>query len=221
LRAGYARRAVCYPVVFGGDSPFEACGESGMSMRTSALLAAAVLLAGCASDPTIEVTHRVPKGSTVAVVMFQDCAIANQTDCDGSGANAGAIFVRVLADKQGLHTASLPRPVGPKVQFSDDAAVAYAKAKGYRYVINGEVQDYYRAAVVAVHPSRVGIVVHLMSTKDGNTLGSYTYQEKSTAHISSADEMLEDMAKEFSNAIMAASKGRNQGDFMFYKPTNK
>jgi hypothetical protein len=202
------------------DSAFKACGESGMSMRSSAFLAMALLLAGCASDPSIEVTHRVPRGSTVAVVMFEDCVVANQADCDGSGAHAGAIFVRVLADKPGLKTASLPRPVGPKVTFSDDAAVAYGKAKGYRYVINGEVQDDYRAGVVAVHPSRVSITLRVLSTKDGNALATYTYQEKSTAHISSVDDMLEDMAKTLSNAIMAEQKGRRQGDFMFYKANN-
>lgn len=191
-----------------------------MSMRISAFLATALLLAGCASDPSIEVTHRVPRGSTVAVVMFEDCAIANQADCDGSGAHAGAIFVRVLADKPGLKTASLPRPVGATVPLSDDAAVAYAKAKGYRYVVNAQVQDYYRAAVVAVHPSRVSIAVRVLSTKDGNALATYTYQEKSTAHISSADDMLEDMAKQLSNAVIAEPKSRHQGDYMFYKPNN-
>lgn len=188
-----------------------------MSMRTRALLATALLLAGCGTDPSIEVTHRVPRGSTVAVVMFEDCAIAKQTDCDGSGANAGAIFVRVLAEKPGLHTASLPRPVGPKVPFSDDAAVAYAKAKGYRYVINGEVQDYYRAGVVALHASRASITVRVLSVKDGAMLASYTYQEKSTAHISTADDMLEDMAKQVANSVITEPKSRHQGDYMFYK----
>ncbi|HTV84809.1 MAG TPA: hypothetical protein VME63_05360 [Dyella sp.] len=191
-----------------------------MTMRTRALLATAVLLAGCASNPDIEVKHRVPRNSTVAVVMFQDCTIAHQTDCDGSGAHAGALFARVLADKPGLHTVALPRPVGPKVQLSDDAAVAYAKAKGYRYVINGQVQDYYRAAMVALHPSRVGVTLRVLSVKDASALASYTYQEKSTAHISTADDMLEDMAKQLSNGIITEPKSRHQGDYMFYKGNN-
>jgi TolB-like protein len=188
-----------------------------MTMRKHALLATVMLLAGCATDPSIEVTHRVPRGSTVAVVMFQDCAIANQPDCDGSGANAGSIFVRVLSQKPGLHTVSLPRPVGPKAQLTDDAAVAYAKAKGYRYVINGEVQDYYRPGHLALHSDRAGVSVRVLSVKDGDALATYTYQEDSKTHFTTPDDMLEDMAKQLAASIVAESKRQHQGDFLIYK----
>jgi TolB-like protein len=188
-----------------------------MTMRTRALLVTVMLLAGCAADPSIEVKHRVPHGSTVALVTFEDCTVANQPDCDGSGANAGSIFVRVLSQRPGLHAISLPRPVGPKVPLNDDAAVAYAKAKGYRYVINGEVQDYYRTGHLALHSDRAGVSVRLLSVKDGQTLATYTYQEDSKTHFTSPDDMLEDMAKQMATSITTEPKRQHQGDFLIYK----
>jgi TolB-like protein len=186
-------------------------------MRTRTLLAMTMLLAGCTADPSINVKHRVPNGGTIAVAMFQDCDIANQPDCDGSGAKAGAIFVRALSQSQGLHAVSLPRPVGPKAQFNDDAAVAYAKAKGYRYVINGEVTDYYGSGHLGLHSDRAGVSVRVLSTSDGQALASYTYQDNSKTHLSTPDEMLESMAGQLADSIVDRSKRKHQGHFMIYK----
>ena len=188
-----------------------------MTVRIRILLATMLLLAGCATEPSITVVHRVAAGSTVAVVMFADCQIADQADCDGSGMTAGSIFVRVLSQKSGLHVVSLPRPVGPKAPFSDDAAVAYAKAKGYRYVINGEVQDYYRTGHLSVRTNRAGISVRVLSTSKGQTLVTYTYQENSKTHLATSDDMLEDMAKQLATSMVAESKRKRQGDFLIYK----
>jgi hypothetical protein len=189
-----------------------------MTMRTCALLATALLLAGCGTDPDINVKHRVPHGGTVAVVMFKDCDIANQSDCDGSGANASSIFVRVLLQKPGLHAVSLPRPVGPKAPLTDDAAVAYAEAKGYRYVINGEVQDYLHTGHLALHSDRAAVSVRVLSVKDGQAIVTYTYKEDSKTHFTSPDDMLEDMAKQLATSIVVEPKKQRQGDYLFYKP---
>ncbi|GAB2583693.1 hypothetical protein ISP15_17055 [Dyella jejuensis] len=188
-----------------------------MTMRTRALLATVLLLAGCGTDPDITVKHRVPHGITLAVVMFRDCDIANQPDCDGSGLNAGSIFVRVLSHKPGLHAISLPRPVGPKAQLGDDAAVAYAKAKGYRYVINGEVQEYARTGHLALHSDRAGISVRVLSVKNGQALATYTYQEDSKTHFTSPDDMLEDMATQLAASIVLEPKKQRGGEFLLYK----
>jgi len=188
-----------------------------MTLRTCALLAMAMLLAGCGTDPDINVKHRVPHGGTVALVMFQDCNIANQADCTGSGATASSIFVRVLSQKPGLHAVSLPRPVAANVPFTDDAAVAYAEKKGYRYVINGEVTDYLRTGHLALHSDRAAISVRVLSVKDGQALVTYTYQEDSKTHLATPDDMLEDMAKQLAASIMAEPKKQRQGDYLFYK----
>jgi TolB-like protein len=192
-----------------------------MTMRICALLATVLLLAGCATDDAdITVKHRVPHGSTLAVVMFQDCVIANQADCAGSGATASSIFIRVLSQKPGLHAVSLPRPVGASAPLTDDKAVAYALAKGYRYVINGEVQDYYRTGRMALHADRAAMSVRVLSVKDGQALVTYTYREDSKTHFTSPDEMLEDMAKQLATSIVVEPKKQRQGDFLFYKGNN-
>jgi TolB-like protein len=188
-----------------------------MILRSRALLVTLMLLAGCASDPDISVKHRVPHGSAVAIVMFKDCDVANQPDCDGSGLNAGTIFARVLTQRTGLHIISLPRPVGPKVALSDAAAITYAQSKKYKYVINGEVVDYLRTSHVALHSDRAGISVRVLRTSDGQALTSYTYSEDSKTHFNSPDDMLEDMAKQLATSMTTESKKQHQGDFMFYK----
>lgn len=188
-----------------------------MTMRASALLAAVMLMAGCSTDPSLTVVHRVPHGGTVAVVMFSDCQIANQADCDGSGAKAGAIFVRILALRPGLHTVSLPRPVGPTTALSDDAAVAYAKSKGYRYAINGEVQDYYGAGHVSLHSNRAAIAVRVLNTSNGQAVLTYTYQENSKTHFATPDDMMEDMAKQVGASVVTEPKKMHRGEFIFYK----
>lgn len=188
-----------------------------MTMRTRALLATMMLLAGCASDPSVSVKHRVPHGATVAVVALEDCTIAQQADCDGSGLKASATLVRVLSQKPGLHAVALPRPVGAKAPLTDDAAVAYARSKGYRYVINGEVQDYYRTGHMALHSDRAALAVRVLNTSNGLEILTYTYQEDSKTHFTSPDDMLEDMAKQLAKAIIAEPKRQHQGDFLLYK----
>lgn len=189
-----------------------------MTSRTRVLLAMTLLLAGCAAnDSSITVKHRVPHGGTVAVVTFGDCLIANQPDCDGSGSKATHIFVEVLSQRQGLHAVPLPRPVGPKTALSDTAAVAYAKAKGYRYVINGEVQDYYHAGHLAIHADRAGVSVRVLNVSNGQAVVTYAYQENSKTHLASPDDMLEDMAKQLATAIVVEPKKQHQGNFLLYK----
>lgn len=185
-----------------------------MKMRTRALWVTLVMLAGCGTDPTVEVKHRVPHGATIAVVMFQDCAIAGQADCDGSGASAGAIFARTLALKPGVHTVALPRPVGPKVPYSDDAAVAYARAKNYRYVINGEVTDYYRAGHITLHSDRAGVSVRVLNTNNGQAVLTFTYQKSSTTNFTTPDAILEDMAKQLADSVIEEPKKLHQGNYL-------
>lgn len=188
-----------------------------MTMCTRALLVTGMLLAGCAATPPITVVHRVPSGSTIAVVMFSDCQIANQTDCVGSGVKAASIFVHVLAQRPGLHTISLPRPVAPGTAFTDDAAVAYGKSKGYRYVMNGEVQDYYHTGHLAIHADRAAVSLRVLNTSNGQAVATYTYQGNSKTHFTSPDDMVEDMAKQLGTSVSAESKKQKQGNFMFYK----
>ncbi|RUL71055.1 hypothetical protein [Dyella choica] len=188
--------------------------ESVMTMRTLVQLAMVMLLAGCAAGPPATVKHRVPHGSTIAVVMLQDCDIAKQADCDGSGLNASSIFVSAISRMPGLQAVSLARPVGPKAALSDDAAIAYAREKGYRYVLNGEVQDYFRTGNLLFHSNHAGVSVRLLSTSSGQVQATYTYQKHSRTH--SPDAILEKMAKRLAASIILEKKGEREGKFLLY-----
>jgi hypothetical protein len=51
-----------------------------------------VIVASCVATPPVTVRSTLPKDSEVGVVMFRDCIITGQEDCDGSGLTAGSIF---------------------------------------------------------------------------------------------------------------------------------
>lgn len=188
-----------------------------MITRTRILMTMTMLLAGCAAGPAINVKHRIPHGGTLGVVMFQDCSIANQADCDGSGAKAGTIFVRVLGERPGLHAVALTRPVAAAAPLDDAAAIAYAKAKGYRYVVNGEVRDYRGSGTLALHAPRAAVSVRVLNTANGQAWAIYSYQEQSSTRLTGPDALLEDMAKQVAAAIILEKKGERPGNFLLYK----
>ena len=79
------------------------------------------------------------------------------------------------------------------------------------------MQDYYRTGHVALHSDRAGISVRVLSVKNGQALVTYTYQENSKTHLSTPDDMLEDMAKQLAASIVVEPKKQRQGDFLLYK----
>lgn len=169
-------------------------------MRNVVILALGVIsLTGCAGVP-VTVKDRVPASSDVAVVMFRDCVIQGQEDCDGSGLSAGSIFARVIAATPGKRATPLDRPTGPKEPLTDAAAAAYAKDKGYAYVINGEVQDYYRVAPFTFRSERAGVAVRVIRTSDA-TVTSFFSDRGTAANLSTPDAILEDMAKKVAKAM--------------------
>src|SRR5690348_4567938 len=89
----------------------------------------ALFAVACGSNPSKdepEVHHpKVPAGSTIAVIGFRDCTIADQEDCAGSGDKVTDIFVSQFANSTLFHAEKQPRPVGAKDELSDEAAVAY------------------------------------------------------------------------------------------------
>ncbi|HEX7965256.1 MAG TPA: hypothetical protein VF651_06025 [Gammaproteobacteria bacterium] len=155
----------------------------------------ALLAMGCSHGPPKPRHPLIPDGSTVAVIMFRDCVIQDQEDCDGSGNTAGSIFASKLNDSDFIHAVPLSRPVGPKEELNDDAAVALAKAKGYAYVLNGEVADYYRVAPMTFREERAAANIRVLSTADGKIV--YFHDDNDTANdMSSPQSILEDIAED-------------------------
>jgi hypothetical protein len=158
-------------------------------------------LAACTSVPPVTVRDHLPPGSEVAVVMFRDCTITGQEDCDGSGLSAGSIFATVLAQKPGLKAAPLSRPVAPKAPLDDDQAVSFAKGKGFAYVINGDVTEYYRVAPFTFRTERAGVSVRLLRTSDGNVMSFWSNRINSKSNLTTPDAMIKDMAEHVAQAL--------------------
>jgi hypothetical protein len=172
-------------------------------MRKTLIACLGILgLAGCASTPPVTVRDHMPKGSDVGVIMFRDCTIAGQEDWDGSGLTAGSIFARVLAAKPDLRAAPLSRPVGPKVQLDDDQAVAYAKTKGFAYVLNGDVDEYYRVAPMTWLTERAGVSIRILRTSDGSVVAFFGNRTHSATNFTTPDALIEDMAKHVADSTM-------------------
>ena len=165
------------------------------------LVVPAVLAAACASIPPVTVRDHLPAGADVAVVMFRDCTIAGQEDCDGSGMSAGGAFTRGLTQRAGLKAAPLSRPVGPKEPLSDDQAVAYAKSKGFAYVVNGDVTEYYRVAPFTFRTERAGISVRVLRTADGAVVSFFDDRTNSGSNLTTPDAMIEKMGKHVAESI--------------------
>ena len=133
------------------------------------------------------------------MIAFQDCTITGQEDCEGSGLIAGSIFAVEMNDQQ-LVTVALSRPVGPKEQLTDEAAVAYGKTKGLDYVLNGEVTDFYRVAPMTFRDERAGVAVRLLRVADGQEL--YFHASRDTKNnLSSPEKILRNLASDVKDDI--------------------
>jgi len=172
-----------------------------MTRTTSASRATIILLfllGGCATS-NITVRERIPAGSPIAVVTLRDCVIADQDDCSGSGLTATSIFASALSE-DGFLANPVSRPAGAKDQLTDGAAVLYARSKGVPYVLNGEVEDFYRVAPMTFRPERAAASVRLLRSSDGSVVASSQYRDR-VNNLSSPDAIIEAMAKKFSASI--------------------
>lgn len=163
------------------------------------MLSLLVLCTGCASvRPTVR--QQVPHGSDIAVIMFRDCVIPGQEDCGGSGLTAGSIFARVLSEDSVVRAVPLSRQVSAALPLDDGAAAAYGREKGFKYVVNGEVEDYYRVAPMTFRPERAGVSVRLLDTSNGQVMAFFS--DRGTApNLSTPDAILSKFAKRFREAV--------------------
>jgi len=159
-------------------------------------------IAGCVSTPPVIVRSQVPRESEIGVVMFRDCTIPGQEDCGGSGLTAGSIFARVLSEKPGLHAVPLSRPAAASAPLDDSTAVTFAKEKGYKYVLNGEVEDYYRVAPMTFRTERAGVSVRLLNTTNGDVVAFFSQRTHSQTNLTTPDALLERMAAHVRDSII-------------------
>jgi len=165
----------------------------------------ALVAVGCGSDPSKPEVHnpKVPMGSTVAVISFRDCTIVDQDDCKGSGETTAAIFMAQLGTSQIFHVVTLPRPVDAAAELTDQAAADYAKSKGYAFVLNGEVTDYFKAAAFSGwwRKERGALSVHLLSTTDAKILYLHSDQDTANNGTGSPQGIMKSMADDVRDGI--------------------
>ncbi len=155
----------------------------------------------CASTPPVVKRGNLPPRAEIAVVSFRDCVITGQEDCGGSGNTAGSIFARVFSTGARFKAVPLSRPVGPTEPFSDDAASVYAKAKGFEYVINGEVDEYYSVAPFTFRSDRAGVSMRLLRTSDSSVIAFYSQRKEAGSNLTTPDRIIEKIAQRIRDAL--------------------
>lgn len=143
----------------------------------------------------------VPIGSELAVIPFRDCLISGQEDCDGSGNTAGNIFAQVFSASTKFQAVPLSRPVGPKETLTDDAAVALAKIKGFKYVINGEVDEYYDVAPMTFRVDRAGISVRILRVEDGHITAFFSQRKDGSSNFATPSGIIKKMAEHVRDSL--------------------
>jgi hypothetical protein len=159
------------------------------------------VMASCASTPPVVKRGDVPQGSEIAVVSFRDCLIAGQEDCDGSGNSAGSVFARVFSSGPKFRAVPLSRPVGPKETLTDDAAVQLARQKGFKYVLNGEVDEYYSVAPMTFRVDRAGVSVRLLRVEDASVVAFFSQRKDAGSNLSTPDGIIEGIAAHFRDGL--------------------
>jgi hypothetical protein len=167
------------------------------------LLAIAVVLgaAGCAIHSPVVKNADLPPAAEIAVVAFRDCRIAGQKECEGSGPTAGSIFARVLSSSNKFRAVALPRPVAPKEPLSDAAAVEFAKTKGFPFVLNGEVDEYYDVDLSKSREDIAGVTLHILRVSDGFVVVAFSQLQHANTSLATPAELIEEMARHVAESL--------------------
>lgn len=176
-----------------------------MSLRDLAILSISLLIfTGCMA-PVVKRLD-VPQGAEIAVIPFRDCIIAGQEDCLGSGNIAGSIFARVFSTSNKYKALPLSRPVGPNQMLTDDAAVSFARSKGFQFVLNGEVDEYYSVAPFTFRVDRAGVSLRILRVADGSVAAFFTQRKEAASNFATPDGLIEDMANHVCDSLIEGTQ---------------
>jgi hypothetical protein len=95
----------------------------------------------------------------------------------------------------------LSRPVAPRESLTDDAAVRYAQEKGFGYVINGEVDEFYSVAPMTFRVDRAGVSIRLLRVSDGAVVAFYSQKKDGGSNFTTPDRIIEKIAERFRDAL--------------------
>jgi hypothetical protein len=171
--------------------------EWGARVKTVVVLGAiASFLFGCASGmrPTVSVFQPVPKDARIGLLSLRDCTLPSDHDCQGAGDIAAAVIGATLS-KGGYEVIPLARPASPDQALSDDVAIEVAKTEGFEYVINGEVNDFYRIAPRTFRVDRASLAFRLLKASDGSVVASASALVEATSNLGTPEGHIRKLAK--------------------------
>jgi hypothetical protein len=127
--------------------------------------------------------------------------ITGQEDCAGSGNVAGSIFARVFSATSRFKAVPLSRPVPPTETLTDDAAVAFAKSKGFKFVINGEVDEFYSVAPMTFRVDRAGVSIRILRVEDGSVVVFFSQRKEAGSNLGTPDGIIEGIAEHVRDSL--------------------
>jgi hypothetical protein len=76
------------------------------------------------------------------------------------------------------------------------------KRRGFKYVLNGDVEDYCRAAPMTFRTERAGVSVRLLNTDNGDLLAFFSHRTHSQTNLTTPDDIIERLASHVREAVI-------------------
>jgi hypothetical protein len=145
--------------------------------------------------------EHVAPGTRIAVIAFRDCTIPDQEDCHGSGNIASSIIASTLGAGGQFTAVPISRPVPPNHELSDAAAIEEAKTKGFAFVVNGEVNNFYRVAPMTFRTDKLSLSARVLRVTDGAVVASAVESSESVTNFATPEGMIKRIAKKLREAL--------------------
>jgi len=161
----------------------------------------AAALCACTIHSTATSFEHVQPSAKIAVVAFRDCTIPEQNDCQGSGNIASSIMASTLAKDSKFQVVPISRPVAPNQELVDAAAVEEARVRGFDYVVNGEVNNFYRVAPFTFRSDKVSLSARVIRVSTGAVVASAVESSESATNFATPEGMIERVARKLREAL--------------------
>jgi hypothetical protein len=176
--------------------------EGHVALISSAVLCLQLILIGCHTTHSVATSFQhVEPGAKMAIIAFRDCTITKQEDCSGSGNITSSVLASVISSSGRYSVIPLSRPGGPKAEVSDEQAVDLAKSRGFAYVINGEVNNFYRVAPMTFRKDKLSCSIRVLRTYDGSVVTTAMESSESHTNLATPEGMVERIANKLLKAL--------------------
>ncbi len=172
-----------------------------MLLKNLVILGAALLLVGCGVHSAASSFQPLEPGERLAIVPFRDCTIPDQEDCSGSGNIASSVFAATLNESSRLKVVPISRPAPPAEIVADEEACATAAARNFAYVINGEVNDFYRVAPMTFRKDRASVTARVLAVADCSIVATAIESSESITNAATPEGMIKRTARKLRTSL--------------------